>query len=486
MDIRRITENRRAIGTAMLVSVLLLLILVNVIINALATRFSWYLYTKENYEHEIGDASWAVLDDVPEGERVKVIFCTAEEKIEANAVNRLVLNTVRQLAERHDFIDIEFVNIYLHPHKVRPYASYTDASGETVETKITESSVIFASGKDHRVESFSTFFTWDASGTSSGYNGEEIALSLIRWVLADSHPVVGFTNTHGENFEDMIAFVTSLVASGYNITMLDLGEEIPENVAMVVVANPRWDLEASAEGSDVRAELDRLAEFSDRGGTVFVSLDPYAKSDLTGLRAFLSERGLTASQEVIRDTENSLTTDGYTLITDAADGRFASVVFDRINEFYSSHAIVREASAIECTPVGDWQAEPILLSSPNAETYYRGELTDSRGSYPVFAVSRRAAGEQTSTVFLTTSVYLLANDALNSGTYLNRATLMASFEAASGLRMPVGCTILTIGSDRLEGLTIGTARWYAALLTAILPLSVAAVGTVVLVRRKFR
>ena len=127
-----------------------------------------------------------------------------------------------------------------------------------------------------------------------------------------------------------------------------------------------------------------------------------------------------------------------------------------------------------------------ILSSASAETYANGVMTDSAGSYPVFAVSQRTADGVSSTVFLTSSVYLLANDALNSPTYLNRATLLASFEAATGTRMPVGCTILSVGSERLEGLTIGTARWYAVLLTAALPLAVVAVGAVLIVRRKFR
>ena len=488
MDLKRFTEDRRFLGAATFAAILALLILANVILNAFVTRFSLYLYTEEKYEHTIGDASLSVFADVPEGERVKVLFCMAEEEMAGDTVYSLVLNTFRQLEERHDFIEIDFVNIFLHPAAVRDYTKRTTVTGEEISYAINEQSVILVGEGEgnFRVESLESFFILDSDRAITGYNGEEIAIACLAWLFADTHPVAGFTNTHGENFDSMQAFSVMLVAAGYDILLLDLSEEIPTGLDLAVIANPRWDLDRSAPGSGITSELDRLASFVDGGGNLFVSLDPYAKSELIGLTEFLAARGLAATKNVIRDLDNSLTYDGYTLVTTPAADPFATAVFDRVGDFSTARAVVSSASAIECSTVGAWSAEPILLSSPTAETYKNGSLVSDAGSFPVFAVSQKTEGTTTSTVFLTSSVYLLANDVLNSATYLNRATLLASLERAVGRPMPVGCTILSVNNSRLEDLTMGTARLYAVLLAVGVPLAVLGVGAFITVRRKIR
>lgn len=477
-------------GAAFVAAVLVVMVLVNVIINALSARFSWYLYTEEKYEHTIGSAADAVLADVPEGDSVRVLFCMAEEKMEADTVYALVLNTFRQLAERYDFIEIEFVNIYLHPEQVAPFRSRVTEAGETIESPISEQCVILVSGEDEsrfRVELLQSFFVLDSSQMITAYNGEEIAISCIAWALAESHPVAGFTMGHGENQSDLLAFYTTLVSAGYDIMLLDLNAEIPEGVELIVIANPRWDFLRGAEGSGVVSELDRLEAFLAEGGTLFVSLDPYAKAPLSGLRAFLAERGLSATQDVIRDSQNSITTDGYTLVTEFADSAFGARITDRIGGFGTSRAIVSAASVLSLSSVGGYVAEPILVSSPSSQSYRNGELVSDEGGFAVLAVSEAALENgKSATVFLSSSVYFLANDVMNSAIYANRDVVLASVEAASGIPTPVGCRVLSIDNNRLEDLTMGEARLYTVLVAVAAPIAVCIVGAFIIIRRKNR
>ena len=85
---------------------------------------------------------------------------------------------------------------------------------------------------------------------------------------------------------------------------------------------------------------------------------------------------------------------------------------------------------------------------------------------------------------MTSSVFLLANDVLNSGTYINRDVVLSAIEDASGMTAPVGCNLLPIENNRIEDLTMGVARLYAVLLSVALPLTVGAVGVLVCVRRR--
>ena len=92
----------------------------------------------------------------------------------------------------------------------------------------------------------------------------------------------------------------------------------------------------------------------------------------------------------------------------------------------------------------------------------------------------------TATVFLATSVFFLANDVMDSSGYKNRDVVLASLETATGIPAPVGCSVLPFDNTRLENLTMGTARIYAILTAAVIPLAVAAVGAAVLLRRRRR
>lgn len=480
-----IGESRRLLGTAFVSAVLAVLILLNVIFGALAARFGWYFYSAERYEHTIGDASYALFEELPAGKSVRVLFCMPEEEMLGDPIYSLVLNTLRQLEERHSFIEIEFKNIYLNPAEVKPFRTRTLANGETVEYPITDRSVIFVSGEDASdfcVESLESFFVLDSEQVITAYNGEEVALSRLSFVLRDSHPIASFTIGHGENFGELYAFYNTLVAAGYDVTYHDLTEPIPTGTELLVIANPRWDLDRGAEGSGVEAELDRLDDFLAGGGDLFVSLDPYVKSDLLNLRAFLAARGLVATQEVIRDLENSITYDGFTLVTEMATSELSTRISERIGAYSSSRAVVKEASSLVCTEVEGWLAEPILSSSPTSETYKNGVKTGEAARYTVLAASHSEAED--ATVILTSSVFLLANDAMNSGTYINRDVVLASLEDASGMTAPVGCRLLPIESRRIEDLTMGVARLYAAALTLGIPLVIAAVGLVICVRRR--
>ncbi len=477
----------RARHIGLTIAIVAVVVMVNVILNALATKFSWYLYTEEYYEHTIADAAdtrFAALQGAPP---VTVLFCMPADELEADAVYRLPYRTACQLAERYDFIEIKHVNIYLNPEEVAPYRQQTDPlTGETATLNIGEQSVIFVSGENYRVESLESFFLLDENNSIIAYIGEEQMTAYLSWVRQATHPVAAFTYTHGENYQELGSFYTALLALGYEVKQIDPAlDPIDSDVSLLIVANPLYDLDRAAPGSGVVTEYERINDFLARGGALFVSLDPYVKSSLPNLSALLQEAGLATDGAVIRDDQNSITTDGYTLITDYAVNAEASALAGAIAPNGSPRVILREASAIQCQSNAIYTVHPLLLSSPSAVTYRDGKVENRDGSYPVFAASTRENPDgSTGTVLLSTGVFLLANDVLSSANYANRSLIFATLSRYADGESVVGSTLLPIAGGTLEDMTIAAARRWTLLVAVAVPLSVAVTGTVLLLRRR--
>ena len=84
------------------------------------------------------------------------------------------------------------------------------------------------------------------------------------------------------------------------------------------------------------------------------------------------------------------------------------------------------------------------------------------------------------------SIYLTVSDALNGDGYANKDFLYSVFEELFWDKpMPYGCNSISYSSQILKNLTMGTARLYTAA-ALLIPVSIALVGTVVLLRRKNR
>ena len=311
-----------------------ILVVFNAAFYALAVRYSWYAYTQPSYEHEIGDVSRAFLGEFDgKGKEVKIRFCRAPDLIDADVAARLVHDTAKQLAARHDFITIEYINIYTDPGEVKKYLYEYNEKDELVETgySVTTESVIIDGGDEYTVLGLSSFYHLSDSSAILAYNGEEVMLSMLRRVLADSRETVYFTTNHGES--STTGFYNLLVCAGYRVEELNLTlGEIPDDAAMIVISNPGYDFEKAQAGSGIRAEIDKLGEYLDGGGRLFVLLDALA-GELPHLDALLSEYGLLREHATVRDVSEAISYDGLTLLTRFASGETADAIASSIGRY---------------------------------------------------------------------------------------------------------------------------------------------------------
>ena len=485
----------------------------NAMLFAATELFGWGIYYTTEIDYSIsGNTDELFEKAISEGKKVKISFCMAEDDLKVHSTGGEVYTTIKNFAERYEddgFIEIDYINVITRRDKngnlvnLSKYQTPQEQQGadasEQTKTPIYKTSVIFECGENYRVltdgtsTGFAYFYNLGSNRNIIAYNGEEVTAAMISWVLADEHKMAYITTRHSEQADS--AFLNVLTCAGYIIGEVDLrASKVPEDADLLIISNPKSDFEAARPGSEIEiyTEIDRLREYAERGGNIFVSLDPYVKK-LTILENFLKEYGIEFSstenedapttRNIVKDLRDGITTDGFSFLASYANSPLADAISDRVSKYGNGRVLLKQVSALELS--GD--AKPLLLSSPSAQLESNGKVVSSSGDYVIAAYSEAAAKDgKTSRVFVIPSIYAAVSDSLTASKYSNKDFLYALFENFYGAEgMPYGCKPIFYDSQILENLTMGTAGVYTVA-AMLIPVAIAAVGSVVLIRRKNR
>ena len=484
-------------GATLTCAVIAVVIAVNVLFYVLTVFLGLYITPAEKDETLLTGATDSLFEQaIADKRKVTISFCYPEEDLKTHDTGAFVYKTANEFKKRYpDFIDIEYINIITKRNSKGELVNLSkyqkDMRGN--DTPIYRSSVIFESStatKNNYIVitdttsavGFSNFYTLNTSGEVTSYSGEEFMAAMISWVLQDEHKTAYLTTSHSEQAD--ISFANLLSAAGYYIDVINLKErEVPEDAGLLIISNPRSDFE---RGASVRTEIERLRSYVKGGGNIFVTLDPYVKR-LTVLESFLTECGISFSvadsesgyhRNIVKDVNNAITTDGFTLVADYADNGLSSNIQSTVEDFSDGKVIIREAAALELSN----SAKPILISSSASVCEADGKTTATGGSYCIAAYNEIGNGK----IMVVPSIYISVSEALVTNGYANKEFLFASFENLFGAKgMPYGCRAIIYNTETLENLTMGTARLYTAMILAI-PAAIAVTGAVVIIRRKNR
>lgn len=500
----RLLDNERA-SSGILTAVLIITVLVlNVAIFAFATIFNLSFTVSERDELTLsGNTDSLFKEAIDDGKKVTVYFCFPKaEDLESHGTGAYVHSTALKFKERYgDFIDVEYLNLITRQNssgedfseKIQKWQ--TDMRGN--KNYLAKGSVVFECGDNYKVvtdtytsAAFADFYTLDSSMQVTSYNGEAYMASMIHWVTVKEHPTAYFTVGHSEQFDR--AFANLLVCAGYYLDTVDLKEkEVPADAALLIISNPLSDFEEGASGSGVRTEKERLKTYIGQGKNLYVAFDPYV-SKLPVLEGVIAEFGIKLSEtesgktpikNIIKDSTNAITSDGFTLVADFADNGIANSVRGSVEKHSDGNVIVRQAAALELSG----NAVPLLVSTPSSVLEAAGERVDGSGSYPVAACAKiNVGGEREASVCVISSVYAAVSDALITDGYSNTDFFYSLFDNFYGQgAMPYGCKVMRWEVTTLENLTMGKARLYTALIMAV-PVALAVAGTVIVSKRKNR
>ncbi len=475
---------------------------VNVLLFVIVNAFGLYLYEIPRDDLSIsGNTDELFEDAVLREEKIKISFLMTKEQIVQHVNGSYVHETALNFKARYpELVELEYINILTQRDssgKLVDLGKYkTDMRGDPQD--VLKTSVIFECGNNQRVltdaytsDGFAGFYTMDSSGKATSYNGEEVMAGMMAWVLSNEHKTVYFTQHHGETAD--VALSNLLVCAGYYVDTIDLrNERVPDDAELVFISNPRTDFERAAEDSGIITEIERLENYLKRGGNLYVTLDPYVK-ELPVLEAFLAEYGIAFSSteldngriahNIVKDSVSAITVDGFTLVTEYTDDPLSASIAEKVNKYNDdADVIIRDASHLTLTG----NAKPLLKTSSSSVLQAGGTTVDSSGSYTVAAYSKLTPenGEGESTILVVPSIYLAVSDSLVSRGYSNKDFNYAVLEELFGAgKMPYGCRAVLTDTTTLQNLTMGTAKLYTALLMLV-PVAVAVVGGIIIVRRK--
>ena len=161
----------------------------------------------------------------------------------------------------------------LYPYFAASYTSSSPALNSLIVTGAQRSTVV----------DFSSVYLSDDAGNSY-FNGESALLNAVRYVTADSLPVICALSGHGEA-EVGEELGEMLKADGFALQTLNLlsASSIPDDTALILILSPSADL--------TEAESRILADYLDHGGRLLICTDLLVVST-PNLNALMAHAGL--------------------------------------------------------------------------------------------------------------------------------------------------------------------------------------------------
>lgn len=468
-----------------------LIVVFNAIFFALAQRFGWYVDMTQEQLFELSDSCIELLDGYREmeGFEIKMIFCQEPDLLDGSYYTRILHTMVKQFQDEFNFIDVEYVNIELHPGAVEKYK-------RTSADVIDKTSLIIACGEASRVYSLKSFFvTEQNSSTVIAFDGEFKITSAIMSLSGDN-PIAYFTTGHSEDVQNSSMY-TLFEDAGFTVKTIDLSKETPdENAMVIVINNPKYDFMGAEQSVN---EIQKLDTFLDGMGNMMVFLDTDADaSRFTELNELLSEWGLMFEDAHIYDYSNSLTQDGTELVAEyVTDDKFGASLTTSLRKLEEApKIIIKNARPIKAlfttSPFGTRYTSSVLTTSSQgtAVAVPFGASSNSEGTPGVYDLMMVSAEirfinnvECYNYVMCAGTASFADDQYIGSSIYGNRDLIFYTMQAFGKKAVPIDLDFKMFDTEGLD-LTSAQANLWTVILSVVLPSLVFAAGIVVFIRRR--
>ena len=429
---------------------------------------------------------------------IEIIFCDTEEMWKSDVTQSYLYHTAKSLDEKYDQITLSFHDVYLNPNAVKKYTK-DPVTGE--DRFLSLSDVIVTCGDYYYVYQLKDFFVFnDVKQTDVwGYSGERKLAAGIMRALNKQPNTVCLTSNHGEIFYDY-ELLNLLYDAGYEIkSEFDLStEEIPANCTLLITYNPNSDLDFTADVD----EGGKLDEFLAKDGNNYLVFISNGTPTLKNMEKYLEGWGVETSyytqnstgktyRYTVQDTEQSLTSDGYTIYGQ----RSASAVTQEKFDVPAQNVVFKNATALAHASSyvpqgngtyvkGDRTLYSLYETSENSVLWANGVAASGESSMLMTMTEQKNQTGGNSYVGVIASVDFGSQSQLQSAVFENQNVLQHTFGVMGQDDTTEGLKLKPFASTNISSITTAQMLRWTICLTVIPAAIIAIVGVVLLVKRR--
>ena len=475
-------KRRYKIGALAALSTILVIaavLVVNYLVGYLSDRFVLEIDMTETNLYEISDETAQTLRNLKEPVTIHVMC--PETTYESDSQ----LNQIREVLRRYEILSegnvtVNYIDPYSNPQLYEQYNALGD---------ISTGDLIVESARRYRHLTPSNLYTLQTGDDGNTYivglRAEQRLTSAILYVVSENVPKAAYITGHGET-TSLDSFETVLTNSNYEIETISImaeGEEIPEDVTLLIISQP------TADYTD--AEIDKIDAFLNAGGNAIIS---YASNTptLENLERYFEEWGVSFSNELIFDNNRNLAGYPYYLLPEI-------VSVEGLTDSLPTNTSVCMPS---CRPINTlfetngWRGTQVLMQSSSSS--YGKSLDeqidaleqaedDTSGPFNVMVMAYQTNVDsnlnQTNSYVLFTNASFLADSTLDSDAFLNSTYLLSLMNFISEDEDAV-----IIADKEYSDTTLVISGWQTSvlfwLLIVIIPVGTLAIGLFVWARRR--
>ena len=335
---------------------------VNYLVGYIADRFVLEIDMTETSLYEISDETAQTLRTL--SEPITIYVMCPETTYESDDQ----LNQIREVLRRYEILSEGNVTItYIDPNSnPQLYEKYNELGDISTGDLIVESS------KRYKHLTPSNLYTLETDDDGNTYivglRAEQRLTSAILYCVSEKVPKAAYITGHGET-TSLDEFETILTNANYEVESISIigeGEEIPEDVTLLIISQPTADYTDS--------EIDKIDAFLNAGGNAIVSFASNTP-ELENLERYFEEWGVAYSDEIIFDSSRSLAGYSYYLLPNitSVDG-----LTDDLSS--SMYVVIPNARPINTLfESSGWRGTQVLMTT--SDNSYGKSLSDTIDSY---------------------------------------------------------------------------------------------------------